>query len=184
MAIARQQSFGQYVVSSMTARLPSTVAAQAARDEAKATSWERLVHCCTALGYALVLSGVVVVVVTWLSTWDWVRRDDDGVPGVNNDALARLIGGVQASAFTLIMYFATAQYIERPGGSAGPRYARLNLAVGAVMVPVGYGWFWALEHGAGINAWYSLVHPPSMFVWIALFLIIAIQRFISSALGG
>ena len=60
---ARRQSFTQYVASSVTALLPSTVAAQTARDETKATSWERLVHCCTALGYALAQSGVVVVVV-------------------------------------------------------------------------------------------------------------------------
>ena len=76
---ARRPSFVQYVVSSVTALLPSTVAAQTARDETKATSWERLVHCCTALGYSLTLSGVVVMVVAWFSTWDWVRRDDDGV---------------------------------------------------------------------------------------------------------
>ena len=169
---ARRQSFTQYVLSSVTALLPSTVAAQTARDETKATSWERLVHCCTALGYALALSGVVVVLVTWLSTWDWVRRDDDGVPGVNNDALVLLLGGVMSSAHALSTYCNIAHSPERPDDRSGPRYARWVLAVGAVMVPVGgYGWLWALEHGARINAWYSLLHPPSLLVWAILFLI-------------
>ena len=38
------------------------------------------------------------------------------------------------------------------------------------MVPLLYVWFWALVPEAGIsNAWYSLLHPPSMFVWTVLF---------------
>ena len=164
----RKQSFTQFVTASVAAVLPSTITAQTVRDKIKPTSWERLIHCCTALGYALVVSTVVVLLVALLSTWEWVRRDKDGVPWVNNDALALLVGGVMATACTLAGYFHIAQGSERPGGRAGPRYARLALAVGAVMVPAGYGWFWALENKAGINAFHSLVHPPSLFVWVTL----------------
>ena len=170
----RRQSFVEYVHASVIAVKQSIVAAQMARDEATATSWERLVHCCTALGYALALSGVVVVLAAWLSTWDWVRRDDDGVPGVNNDALAALIGGVMTTGHTLSTYCNIAQGTERPNGRGGPRYARWVLVVGSVMVPLVYAWFWALEHGTGINAWYSLVHPPAMFIWVVLFVVLDI----------
>ena len=38
------------------------------------------------------------------------------------------------------------------------------------MAPIAYGWFWALEHGADINAWYSLVHPPTLFALAILFI--------------
>jgi len=171
---ARRQSFTQFVSSSVkTALLPYTAfAAQTARDETKATTLERLVHCCTVLGYSLALSGVLMVAVMWLSTWGWVHRDDSGAPSVSNVALAALIGGVQASAHTLVVYCNIAKGRERPGGRGGPRYARWVLATGALMCPLGYGWFWALEHLAGINAWYSLVHPPTLFVWAVLFLII------------
>ena len=88
--IARRQSFVQSVRSAVVAVLPSTIAAQTVRDETKATSWGRLIHCCAALGYALALCGVDVLVVAWLSTWDWVRRNDNNgvLSGVNNDALA------------------------------------------------------------------------------------------------
>ena len=167
----RRQSFAEYVHASVVAFQQSTVAAQTARDETTATSWERLVHCCTALGYALALSGAVVVLTAWIATWDWVRRD--GVLlGVSNDALAGLIGGVGVTAYTLGTYCNIAQSPERPNGRDGPRYARLVLVMGAVMVPLLYAWFWALEHGAGINAWYSLVHPPTMFIGVALHIVL------------
>ena len=165
----RKQSFTQFVTASVAAVLPSTITAQTVRDKIKPTSWERLIHCCTALGYALVVSTVVVLLVALLSTWEWVRRDKDGVPWVNNDALALLVGGVMATAYTLCMYFNCAQGSERPGGRAGPRYARLALAVGAVMVSAVYGWLWALENQAGVNAFHSLVHPPGLFLWAILF---------------
>ena len=170
---ARRQSFVQYVRSSVVELQKSVVVAQTARDDTKATSWGRLVHCSTALGYALAICGVDMVVVTWLSAWEWVRRDDNtgALLGVNNDALAILVGGVTASAYALITYCNIAKSRERPGGRTGPRYARWVLVVGVVMVPAGYGWLWALEHEAGINAWYSLAHPPTMLVWIVAFLI-------------
>jgi hypothetical protein len=47
-------------------------------------------------------------------------------------------------------------------------------ADGVCGVPVGYGWFWALEYGAGINAWYSLVHPPTLLLWAILFILMDI----------
>ena len=71
---------------------------------------------------------------TWLSTWDWVLRDDDGAPGVSNDALAFLMT-VVACGYAGCTYFNCAQSPERPGGRSGPRYARWVLAVSAVMVP-------------------------------------------------
>ena len=170
---ARRPTFTQFVRSSVkTALLPSTVAAQKARDETKATALERLVHCCTVLGYSLAQSGVLMVAVMWLSTWDWVHRDESGAPSMSNVALAALIGGVLASAHTLVVYCNIACCRERPGQRGGPRYARWVLATGALMCPLGYGWLRALEHMTGINAWYSLVHPPTLFVWAALFLII------------
>ena len=168
---ARKQSFSQNVRSSVVALQQSVISVQAARDETKATSWGRVVHCCTALGYALAHSGVVVLLAAWLSTWGWVRRNDDGEPSVDNDALAALIGGVLASAYTLGSYCNITQCTERPGGRSGPRYARLVLVVGAVMCPAGYGWFWVLEHEAGIDAWYSLVHPATLFIWAVLFVV-------------
>ena len=168
---ARKQSFSQYLRSSIVALQQSVISAQAARDETKATSWGRLVHCCTALGYALAHSGVVVLLAAWLSTWGWVRRNDDGEPSVDKDALAALIGGVLASAYTLCAYCNIAKSIERPGGRSGPRYARLVLVIGAVMCPAGYGFLWGLEHETGIDAWYSLVHPPTLFIWIAFFIV-------------
>ena len=39
------------------------------------------------------------------------------------------------------------------------------------MVPVGYGWLWGLQHVAGVDIWYNLVIPPSMFVWCLIFVI-------------
>ena len=60
---ARRQSFVQYVRSAVVAVLPSTIAAQTVRDETKATSWGRLIHCCTALGYALAICGVDMLTV-------------------------------------------------------------------------------------------------------------------------
>ena len=168
---ARKQSFSQYLRSSIVALQQSVISAQAARDETKATSWGRLVHCCTALGYALAHSGVVVLLAAWLSTWGWVRRNDDGEPSVDNEVLAALLCGVLASAYTMLTYCNTAQCRERPGGRGGPRYARLVLVVGAVLCPAVYGWFWVLEHEAGIDAWYSLVHPPTMVIWAVLFIV-------------
>ena len=174
---ARRQSFVQYVRSSVVALQKSAIAAQTARDDTKANAWGRLIHCCTAMGYAIAICGVDMVAVMLLSTWDWVRRDDKNrTVGVSNDALAFLIGGVMASAYALVTYCNIAQSTppsgtERHDQPNGPRYARWVLVVGAAMVPAAYGWLWALEHGAGINAWYSLAHPPTMLVWVIVFLI-------------
>ena len=77
-----------------------------------------------------------------------------------------------STAYILTSFSNLAQVSPRPGGRAGPRYACMALVVGAVMVPAAYGWFWALEHAAGINAFYSLVHPPTLFVWALLFVVV------------
>ena len=136
-------------------------------------------HCCTALGYALVLSGVLVVYAAWLATWAWVIQDDRGVTSVRNDSLASLVAAMTC-AYTLSTYFNVANAYDSTLGGAragpigartGPIFARWALVVGAVIVPAYYGWLWALEHAAGVNAWYSLVHPPSAIVFSVLFIL-------------
>ena len=103
------------------------------------------------------------------------QHDNTGaLVGVSNEALSLLIGGVLASAHALVSYSNVALSPERPGKRIGPRYARWVLVVGAVMVPACYGWLWALEHEAGINAWYSLVHPPTFLVWVIAFIVMDI----------
>ena len=170
---ARRQSFIQYVRSSVVTLQQTIISAQTARDETKATSWGRLVHCCTTLGYALALSSGVALTAAWFSSFDWVRRSEDGEPSFNNDTLAFLLG-VMGSLYTLSTYFNIANGLERSGERGGPRYARWVLVVGAVMCPAVYGWFWALEHEAGIDARYSLVPPPTLFIWCALFIVMDI----------
>ena len=144
---------------------------QAARDETRASVLERLAHCCTVLGYALALSCAVVPCVAWISTWDWVRRGEEAEGAwLNLGSLGRMVSMVGGCTVTAMTFFNNAQASERPGNGCGPRYARSALAVGAVLVPFGYGLIWVLVNVADTNVWYSLVISPVMLSWTVLFI--------------
>ena len=170
---ARRQSFTQFIAAKITALAPAATSAQTERDKTRATSWERYVHCCTALGYALAQSGAIMIVVVYFSSWDWVGVNDAGNPKMKNGVIIKFrITALAALSFAT--YCNIAQSRETPDGRSGPRYARWVIAVTVLLVPLFYGALWALEEHADVDIYYNVVFLVGGLVYGTTFIIVDI----------
>ena len=166
---ARKQSFAQFVHTSVATLLPTPADEHpTARDSTKANSWDRLVHCSTALGYAFVLNGSLVGVALAFSSLAWTRRDAAGNLWLSSESLVFAFSITMGGSLFGLYFYVCSKATKTANCRGGSRYARFTLFVTLpVWASIVSGICWALQS----HLWYNLLIPPIYLMW-AIFMVV------------
>ena len=143
--------------------------AQSVRDGTQ--TWDRLAHATHLLGYALAMSFFGLLYLFYLASIPWGEDDGNGVQLLDKWLVLRGLWTPGFAAFTVVSWANISQYSnifsQYDVLDFGPKYARVNLIVGAACVFLNYGSV-ALLLSTGVDAKYWVADVLVAAFWMVV----------------